>query len=70
MTLNSTTERFNSFIEKRAGLSLSEIVQMNNDEATAFIETKNNTKLWFDKSDSRVPRRGSALLHSDKIIWS
>ena len=68
MILNSTTERFNSLIEESAGLPLSEIIRMNNDEATAYIERRNNVKLTFDEPDLRVPRRGSPLLFAGRTI--
>ena len=68
MTLSSTTGRFNSFIEESVGLPLSEIIRMDNDEATNFIEKRNNIKLTFDKPDYRVPRRGNPLLYSGRTI--
>jgi len=62
MTLNNTTERFNTFIEESVGLPLSEIIRMDNDEATDFIEKRNNIKLTFDKPDYRVPLSGNPLI--------
>jgi hypothetical protein len=70
MSLISTTERFNSFIEKRVGLSLSEIIRKDNDEASAFIEKSSNYKLVLDAPDIRVPYCGSTLLYSGRTISS
>ena len=70
MSVNSTTVRFNSFIEQSIGLSLSEIIRMDNDEATAYIEKRNNINLTFDEPDNRVPRCGNPLLFLGRTISS
>ena len=68
MILNGITERFNSLIEESTGLSLSEIIRMDNDEATAYIEKRNKIKMTFDEPDIRVPRRGNPLLFEGRTI--
>jgi hypothetical protein len=68
MTSNSTIERFNSVIEKRGGLSLSEIVQKDTESTCIFIERNNNSKLKLDTPDNRVPYSGNPLLYSGRVI--
>jgi len=68
MTSTGTTAKFNSFMEKSVGLPLSEIIRMNNDEVTAYIENRNNIKMTFDEPDNRVFRRGNPLLFFGRTI--